>query len=163
MMLSFGEAVRQFYGHYVIADGRASRSAFWWVQLYQIILILVFVIVVLMAEGGSNFIENVLDAKTPEDLTILWNDLGASGQFAMFAVLGFSLINFLPGIMLNIRRFHDLGYSGWLVFAFFIAGVLPVFGTFAGIANYIWFALPGTDGPNEYGQDPLRSNSGRFG
>ena len=59
MMLTFGEAVRRFYGNYTNPDGRAQRSAFWWAQLYQTILISVFVIVVLMADGGVEFIENL--------------------------------------------------------------------------------------------------------
>lgn len=155
MMLSFGEAVRRFYGNYTNPEGRAQRSAFWWVQLYQTILIFVLGIVILMADGGPAFFENLPSVVTPEELTALFAGLGFSGKMAIFLIFGFALVNFLPGIMLSIRRFHDLGHSGWFVFAFIMAGALPIFGTLANIANLIWFSLPGTSGPNKYGQDPL--------
>ena len=48
-MMGFGEAVRQFYGNYVNAEGRAQRSAYWWVLLYQLIIYSVLIIVVYMA------------------------------------------------------------------------------------------------------------------
>lgn len=154
-MLNFGEAVRLFYRNYANPEGRAQRSAFWWVQLYQSILIVVLGIVILMADGGVSFFENLSKVSTPESLTDLWTDLGASGKMAVFGICAFSLVNFLPGIMLNIRRFHDLDRTGWLVLAFIGAGALPVFGTLANIANLIWFTFPGTDGPNAYGEDQL--------
>jgi len=161
-MLTFGEAVRRFYGNYTNPEGRAQRSAYWWVQLYQSILFVVMGIVILMAEGGPSFFENLSQAATPEGLTILWNDLGSSGKIALLCAFAFSLINLVPGIMISIRRFHDLGQSGWLVLAFFVIGLLPLFGTLAGIANYVWFAVQGTVGPNRYGPDPLGLDSSAF-
>ena len=65
-------------------------------------------------------------------------------------------MNVLPNIMLSIRRFHDLGQTGWLVLAFFVVGaLLPPIAALVNIANFIWFALKGTDGPNPYGPDPI--------
>ena len=161
-MLNFGEAVRRFYGNYTNPDGRAQRSAFWWVQLYQAIIIVVLGIVILMADGGPVFFENLADIVTPEDLAVLWEGLGYSGKMAIFLIFVFSLVNFLPGIMLNIRRFHDLDRSGWFVLAFFVAGALPLLGTLANIANLIWFIMPGTNGSNTYGADPLGPNLDSF-
>jgi len=162
-MLDFGEAVRRFYGNYTNPDGRAQRSAYWWVQLYQTIIITVLGIVILMADGGVSFIESFLKLSTLEEFTVLWTDLGASGKMAVWTVLIFSLVNFLPGIMLAIRRFHDLNFSGWLVMIFFIIGMIPFVGNFAGLANFIWFIFPGTNGPNTYGPDPLDKHDDIFG
>ena len=161
-MLEFGEAVRRFYGNYLNADGRAQRSAYWWVQLYQTIIISVLGIVILMADGGSNLLETLLKLSTLEEFTVLWSDLGASGKAAAWLALIFSLVNFLPGIMLAIRRFHDLDFSGWLVMVFFIAGNIPPIGPLASLANFIWFTFPGTNGPNKYGQDPLSPHTDSF-
>ena len=164
-MLSFGEAVRQFYGNYVNADGRAQRSAFWWVVLYQLIIYSVLIIVVYMAEGGPELFEAIgefLDG----DLNPLIDDdflLGPSGIAALVIMLFFALANFLPDIMLRIRRFHDLGQTGWLVLVFIFLGVMPVIGTIADIANFIWFMVRGTNGSNKYGQDPLGHDPDVFG
>jgi len=165
MMLDFGEAVRQFYGNYTNADGRAQRSAFWWVQLYQAIIIGVLLIVIFMADGGDQLFDAIMSA-TDDDLEDIMNDdfrLGVSGIIAIFLILIFALVNFLPSIMLNIRRFHDLGQTGWLVLVFQLVGYFPVFGIFATITNIIWFILPGNPGPNHYGPDPLEHDTDIFG
>jgi len=162
MMLSFGEAVRQFYGNYTNPEGRAQRSAFWWAQLYQTILVVVLGIVILMADGGPAFFEGLTEIVTLEDFTKKWAALGPSGKAAGYCIMAFSLVNFLPGIMLSIRRFHDLDRSGWWVFGFFLAGNLPVIGILASLGNFIWFMIQGTEGSNTYGQDPLAPNSDMF-
>jgi len=165
MMLDFGEAVRQFYKNYANADGRAQRSAYWWVVVYQLVIYAVLLIVVFMADGGNQLFD-VIDSMLQgnEDVTI--DDdfaLGASGIFALILMVCFALANFLPDIMLRIRRFHDLGQSGWLVLLFIFLGVLPVVGIIADLANFVWFMFRGTIGPNQYGPDPLDSNSDIFG
>lgn len=162
-MLTFGEAVRRFYGNYTNPEGRAQRSAYWWVQLYQTILVVVFGIVILMAEGGLPLIESLTTMTELEEFTVKWAELGYSGKAATYGVLLFSLVNFLPSIMISIRRFHDLNRSGWLVLAFFVAGGLPVIGTLANLANFFWFMFPGTEGANKFGQDPLGPHNDAFG
>lgn len=162
MMLSFGEAVRLFYANYTNPDGRAQRSAFWWVQFYQSLMLIVFGIVIFMAEGGPSFYENLPKLLTPEEFPVLWGNLGFSGKAAGYCILAFSLVNFLPGIMLSIRRFHDLDRPGWWVLGFFIASNIPLTSIPASLANIIWFAFQGTDGSNRYGPDPLGPNSDVF-
>jgi uncharacterized membrane protein YhaH (DUF805 family) len=82
--------------------------------------------------------------------------LGPSGVIAALILMCFALANILPDIMLSIRRFHDLNQTGWLVLVFKVLGALPGIGLLASIGNLLWFALPGTTGPNRYGPDPLR-------
>ncbi len=170
MMLSFGEAVRLFYGNYLNADGRAQRSAYWWVFLYQLIISLVFAIVILMAEGGPELINSIAGASTTQnydnilaELSTLWADLGFSGKAAFYCMMIFNLLNFIPDIMMRIRRFHDLGQSGWLVLAFFMLGMIPLLSVVSGLANIVWFAIPGTQGTNQYGPDPLGYDTDMFG
>lgn len=50
--------------------------------------------------------------------------------------------------MLIIRRWHDLGKSGWLS----LLMLIPLFNFF--VLIFLW-AKKGTDGPNTYGDDPL--------
>ena len=164
-MMSFGEAVRQFYGNYVNAEGRAQRSAYWWVLLYQLIIYSVLIIVVYMAEGGPELFEAMGDF-LDGDLDPLIDDdflLGSSGIAALFIMVFFALANFLPDIMLRIRRFHDLNQTGWLVLVFIVVGVIPGIGTLADIANFVWFMIPGTNGSNQYGPDPLGPDFDIFG
>ena len=54
------------------------------------------------------------------------------------------IIYFVSGAALVVRRLHDIGLTGWLIFCSFIPG-----------ANFIFFVamllLPGTNGHNAYG------------
>lgn len=58
-------------------------------------------------------------------------------------VLGIASIPFF------IRRFHDLNRSGWFLLTMFIPYVNILISIYAGF-------FKGTDGPNDYGPDPLQ-------
>jgi uncharacterized membrane protein YhaH (DUF805 family) len=58
-----------------------------------------------------------------------------------------SLIFFLPGLAVSVRRLHDLDRSGWWLLL-----VLTVIGV---ILLIIWDFIKGTAGPNRFGPDPL--------
>jgi len=163
-MLDFGEAVRRYYGNYLNPHGRSQRSAHWWVFLYQIIIYAVLAVIFFMADGAMNFVEMVASGtESAEAVEGALEALGISGKFSIFLIVIFAFSNFLPDIMLQIRRFHDLNQTGWLVLAFRFGGLLPAIGTFIGLANLIWFCVPGTVGPNRYGPDPLRQETDIFG
>ncbi len=59
-----------------------------------------------------------------------------------------SLVAGIGGIMLSIRRLHDLNKSGWFLLLSLVPLVNIIF------AFYMWLA-PGTNGWNDYGEDPL--------
>ena len=56
-------------------------------------------------------------------------------------------ILFTPLLAVQVRRFHDQDRSGWYV----LYGLLPYIGS---IVLLIRMCLPGTAGPNRYGEDP---------
>ena len=58
------------------------------------------------------------------------------------------IVGAVPGLMLAIRRLHDLDRPTWWIVGNFIPLVNCVLGL------YLLFAK-GTDGPNQYGPDPL--------
>ena len=60
----------------------------------------------------------------------------------------FTLITLIPAIAVTARRLHDVGRSGWWQLLF----LLPVIGF---LVILFWAVQKGTDGPNEYGRDPL--------
>lgn len=61
---------------------------------------------------------------------------------------GFSSIMSILFIPFSIRRLHDLNKSGW----FLLISLIPIINFFFGI--YAGF-FKGTEGPNDYGEDPL--------
>ncbi|MGB5212786.1 MAG: DUF805 domain-containing protein [Anderseniella sp.] len=72
------------------------------------------------------------------------------GKEGLIPVL-MGLLIWFAGIMLHIKRCHDRDKSGWWCLLLFIP-----------IVGFIWAMvdlgiLPGTDGANEYGPDPLET------
>ena len=63
-----------------------------------------------------------------------------------------SLVLFIPGIAVAVRRLHDINRSGWwFLIAFTVIGIVLLI---------YWYIQPGTRGANNYGVDPLRPPTG---
>lgn len=124
--MGFVEAVKSFYGRYVDFEGRSSRSEYWWVQLFYIIMAIVLLIPVGLA------------ASINEDIILL----GA------VPLIIFILAGILPMIAVTVRRFHDQDKSGWM----YLLSFIPYVG---GIVIIVFMCIGGTPGQNRFGADPL--------
>lgn len=83
-------------------------------------------------------------------LTFAANTIGALELLFAVVAFGFSLFDFVSNIMMGVRRLHDLDLSGWWMLLLCV----PLINLF--FAIYIYF-FKGTEGPNQYGEDPLQS------
>lgn len=107
---------------YAQFSGRASRSEFWWFQLFIVIVSIPLYIVSFYAgySGSQGLI------------------LASSGlSLAMW--LAFAL----PSIAATIRRLHDTDRSGWWL----LLAMVP----FAGLVLLVFLLLPSTPGGNRFG------------
>tara|TARA_B100000029_G_C16966888_1_gene738451 strand:- start:101 stop:472 length:372 start_codon:yes stop_codon:yes gene_type:complete len=87
---------------YANFNGRASRSEYWWFQLFYIIVIFVAMIF------DSMYINNVQTMGPVELLT--------------------TLVLLLPLLSVTARRLHDVGRSGWwMLVGITIIGLIPLF------------------------------------
>ena len=59
-----------------------------------------------------------------------------------------SFVVSIGGIMLGVRRLHDLNKTGW----FMLLGLVPLINI---IFLFYLLLAPGTNGWNDYGEDPL--------
>ncbi len=98
--VSFSDAIRRALTvNYCNFSGRASRSEFWWFQLFLFIIGCILNIITL--SGGQGL------------------------YYTMSAISGiWSLAILLPQLGLQVRRFHDTGRSAWNLLWWF----LPVVG-----------------------------------
>ena len=80
--------------------------------------------------------------------------VGAEGELAFVLSLLFSALYLWPNLALQAKRWHDRGKSAWWILIMFV----PVIGFIWIMAELV--CLKGTDGPNEYGEEPLISTSG---
>ena len=116
--ISFVDAYKRGFKKYATFSGRASRSEFWWVQLFIWLLNLIPVIVINVGAAGS---------------------MNASGEFILngVAVVGIALaviialLLIIPSLALTWRRLHDANLSG----AFFLFVLIP------GVGSLILFIL----------------------
>lgn len=109
---------------YVDFSGRSRRKEYW-----------MFVLGVVIVAVVISIIESALG-------------LGASvgGVYGPLSLL-LLLVIFIPGLAVQVRRFHDQDKSGWFV----LLGLIPFIGS---IAVLVFMCLDGTKGPNKYGADP---------
>ena len=86
--VTFKEAiVRAIQQNYCNFSGRASRSEFWWFQLFGFILSTVIGIVFCWSQDTMSIVN---------------------------CIVGLAL--FLPSLGLTVRRLHDIDKSGWWIF-----------------------------------------------
>ncbi|GAB5458557.1 MAG: DUF805 domain-containing protein [Henriciella sp.] len=138
--MGMSEALRLFISNYTNFQGRSRRSEYWWVVLAVAVVFGVGGIIA-MAIGGGFSSSGQLDL----------NPIG----YLLLGILGIAYLGIIiPMIALMVRRFHDLNQTGWLVLVFFVLGLIPLVSFFSGIGQLIWFCMPGTAGPNKYGEDP---------
>lgn len=81
--MGFMDSVKTCFSKYVVFSGRASRSEYWWFQLF--IILTAFIL---------GFVEGIL---------------GVGGILSGL----FSLAILLPAISVVVRRLHDTDRSGW--------------------------------------------------
>jgi uncharacterized membrane protein YhaH (DUF805 family) len=122
-------------------EGRINRKPFWFSVLALIILEWI-VMLVLGAVFGTSMMTGV-DSNMPP------GDAAAMATKGMIPIIVVSLLFLYPALAIYAKRWHDRGKSGWWSLIMFV----PLVGA-------IWFLvecgfLRGTEGPNQYGNDPL--------
>jgi len=108
---------------YAVFSGRARRKEYWFFALFNLIITIIIAV-----------IDNVIgtfDAQT---------GIGILGIIYALAV-------FLPAIAVTVRRFHDIGRSGWWLLIIFI----PLIGA---IVLLVFAVLDSKPDENQYGPNP---------
>ena len=100
--LEFGEAVRICFKKYADINGRGSRSEYWWMVVFGMLLGVLLQIfdLIFFGEFGEN-----------------------TGPFSLLGILALTI----PGFTMYVRRLHDTNRSGWnQLWALTIIGMIPL-------------------------------------
>lgn len=91
--MTFRESVETVFSNYFNAEGRASRSEYWWWYLFTILASTAVSLLGLILDKliGLTFISTILT----------W---------------GLSILICIPNICVQIRRYHDINRCGWWIF-----------------------------------------------
>lgn len=128
----WGYFVRCVTERYIDGNGRARRKEYWSFALFQFL----FLMLAIMPVIGLA----IADAETGYDMQV-WG----VAWICVVALVYFALI--VPYVCVTIRRFHDVGLSGWLV----LIGLIPYVG---GLFVFIVSLLPSQPAANVYGAPP---------
>ena len=135
--MGFIEAVKACLGKYAQFNGRASRSEFWFFNLFLFIYLFV-----------AGFLLGMV---------------GASDETYGVATLVLLIPVFIPGIAVAARRLHDINQSGWMQ-CIFIPGFFGDMLLGTGYVIYIvtlalwafWFSQAGKKSKNRFGAQPRK-------
>ena len=126
--MSFPDSIENVIRNFVNFSDRASRSEFWWFQLFFFIAIAI-----------ADFIDVMIES--------LFNTLdGPRGFFGLIAFWGL----IFPNLAVIVRRLHDVGYSGWFILLAFI----PYLGSIFGLVILVLMMIDGQPQINDYGTVP---------
>jgi uncharacterized membrane protein YhaH (DUF805 family) len=150
--MTFTESISTCFKKYATFKGRASRSEFWWFQLFLFLMGILLNIIGILIFG------------TDSPAAVLLSNLFSWGIL-------------LPQLAVTCRRLHDTDRSGWwqvlplgilfvgsiLYFiillstgdAIFIGSVITIAFLITGIRLLIWLIESGDWGDNEYGPSPI--------
>lgn len=128
------EAVKLFFNRYTDFKGRSSRAEYWWVYLFNFLVMIVPYLILFTVGMGSDGL----------------NIIG----MLMAGIIGlYVLATIIPGLAIAFRRMHDRNMTAWWL----LLGLIPYIGS---IVLLVIFVLPGTKGPNKFGVDPLNPGVG---
>ena len=108
---------------YADFTGRARRKEYWMFALFNFIFLLV-------AFGLDNVLGTAID------------EVG----YGLFYFL-YVLAVLVPSLAVSVRRLHDVGKSGWMIFI----SLIPIIG---GIWLFVLTVTDSIPGENEYGPNP---------
>lgn len=121
--ISFGGAIRRFFGKYADFTGRASRSEYWWVVLAYAIVSVVLNIVASIAGGFGSFM--TMQSANANTVATTAPSVGAIVIGIIALLIGLAVI--VPFLAITWRRLHDANLAGpfyFLVFAFGIGAIV---------------------------------------
>ena len=128
-----------FWKKWRVYHERSSRREFWFVMLWQIIIMIPYIALVV------NYALNNPEGAPKQEPSGVF-----VGVMVFYGV--YLLACLMPGLNLAARRLHDANLSAWLLLLYFIPQI-------GGLAQIIFGLLPPTQGPNKYGAQPRKRRS----
>lgn len=123
-------------------EGRINRQK-WWLGIIVLMIVEWIVVIVLGMVFGGGMMSGI-DPNNPEAAA------QAMGMISVPMIIVI-LIFLWPSLALYTKRWHDRGKSGWWT----LIVLIPFIGAIWALVELGF--LRGTEGPNQYGPDPLAS------
>jgi uncharacterized membrane protein YhaH (DUF805 family) len=135
------------FRRYADFRGRSRRMEFWAFGLFNV---LVYAVIAAIVIGFSGSISTFSEAGANGYAGLLSVVFGGAG--ILFVLWWLATI--IPSIAVTVRRLHDRDMSGWWYLGMVVLSMLPIVGILVSLAFLVITFLPGTHGPNRFGEDP---------
>ena len=137
------------FRRYADFSGRSARAEYWGFALLNFLVMMVFAALFFAFALSLNLFQNIESGAGPSALFTA----GMIVPISIVVVYWLAII--VPTLAVTVRRLHDRDMSGWWYLGFIVLSAIPLVGWIASIAQIVIFCLPGTPGPNRFGEDPL--------
>ena len=117
---------------YAEFDGRSRRSEYWMFVLFNLLVVLGLGVL-----GGIGL--------------AISRDYGA---VLFIPFLLYALAAVIPSLAVAVRRFHDVGKSGWMLLLLMVLGIIPLLGLIATVFQLVFLCTDSDPGTNQYGPNP---------
>ena len=152
-MVSYSQAVKNFYRNAYNYSGRATRAEYWWnvLQLIFLCVLIYFYVDVRKLYGiGEELRPDLSESE-------LWR--GYIGIYIHTLPIIFIVSLIFPVSCLFVRRLHDIGLSGWIALIvggfYYFSKETALIGV---VIQFILMLLPGQKKDNKYGVNPYTKN-----
>jgi len=150
--MSFMEAVKTCFSKYATFTGRARRSEFWWFYLAVGIPSWILSAILQYTSAAKQAIVDEAMQKlfSGGDVSALEAQEATYANINLILIIlmvVWGLATLIPMLAAMVRRLHDTGKSGhmlWLILVCGIGGLIPL----------IMCIPDGQPGPNQYGESP---------
>ena len=148
------------YRRYAEFSGRSRRNEYW---MFMLLVVIIEAVLLGLMFGAGFSAFAALGGATAVDRTAGLSGIGPLLWIVGIVLVVWGLATIIPSIALAVRRLHDRNMSGWYLVGLFVAVlILSRLGSIGSLLTFVveigWLvlmALPGTQGPNKYGPDPL--------
>lgn len=102
---------------YADFSGRARRAEYGWFTLISLLVAIFLAILVVFALAGAETdpVTDEIDFDTISPL--FWIGVGAAALYVLASII--------PTLAVGVRRWHDMGHSGWMTLLYIPAGFIP--------------------------------------
>ena len=119
----WGYFASAFTRKYANFSGRARRKEYWGFYLFVAILFVVLAIIVFAIAAAAGTSSSA--SSSGNGVSNIVAGVGVIGLI-LFGI--FALVLILPALAVTTRRFHDIGWSGWIVLLLYVLSIIPYVG-----------------------------------
>jgi uncharacterized membrane protein YhaH (DUF805 family) len=140
----WGYFTRCLTSYYAKFSGRARRKEYWGFALFTFLINIVLQVIFFAAAGPS------MMAGDPNAMA----QLSVPGMIVGAILVIFGLAILIPSLAVLVRRFHDIGWSGWILLLFIAGMLIPLLNFLVVIGLIVVLCLDSKREENKWGPPP---------